>query len=132
MLMFKIVFEADGKERTIISKSEGKANQTLQEVKEKGYRVTKNVKLYPVASWERTQHVFYNAVDRAQNSLFDARESGAGIEEAEECLEKYNNALAKFDFGPKDSRGVVYAEYNDYKFMKDVIGGYAARHNGHV
>nr|DAM10910.1 MAG TPA: hypothetical protein [Caudoviricetes sp.] len=131
MLMLRIVFEANGKQITI-HRSEEKADKALQEVKERGYRLIKTVKLYPVASWERNQHVFYNAVDRAQNSLFDARENGVGIEEAEECLEKYNNALAKFDFGPKDSRGVVYAEYNDYKFMKDVIGGYAERHNGHV
>lgn len=131
MLMLRIVFEANGKQITV-HKSGEKADKALQEIRERGYRLIKTVKLYPVASWERNQHVFYNAVDRAQNSLFDAREKGVGIEEAEECLEKYNNALAKFDFGPKDSRGVVYAEYNDYKFMKDVIGGYAMRHNGHV
>lgn len=131
MLMLRIVFEANGKQITI-HRSEEKAAKALQEVKERGYRLIKTVKLYPVGSWERNQHVFYNAVDRAQNSLFDARENGAGIEEAEEWLEKCNNALARFDFGPKDSRGVVYAEYNDYKFMKDVIGGYAMRHNGYV
>ena len=131
MLMLRIVFEANGKQTTI-HRSEEKADKALQQIKERGYRLIKTVKLYPVGSWERNQHVFYNAVDRAHNNLFDARENGAGIEEAEEWLEKCNNALARFDCGPKDSRGVVYAEYNDYKFMKDVIGGYAMRHNGHV
>ena len=131
MLMLRIVFEANGKQITI-HRSEEKAAKALQEVKERGYNLIKTVKLYPVGSWYRNQHVFYNAVDRAQNSLFDARENGVGIEEAEEWLEKCNNALARFDFGPKDSREVVYAEYNDYKFMKDVIGGYAMRHNGYV
>ena len=83
MLMLRIVFEANGKQITI-HRSEEKAAKALQEVKERGYRLIKTVKLYPVASWERNQHVFYNAVDRAQNSLFDARENGVGIEEAEE------------------------------------------------
>lgn len=131
MLMLRIVFEANGKQRTIHKPGE-KADKALQEIKERGYRLIKTVKLYPVASWERNQHVFYNAADRAQNSLFDARESGIGIEEAEEWLEKCNNALERFDYGPKDSMGVVYAEYEDYKSMKDIIGGYAVRHNGHV
>lgn len=131
MLMLRIVFEANGKQITI-HRSEEKADKALQQIKERGYNLIKTVKLYPVGSWERNQHVFYNAVDIAQNSLFDAMENGVGIEEAEECLDKYSNALARFDFGPKDSRGVVYAEYNDYKFMKDVIGAYAEIHNGHV
>ena len=38
----------------------------------------------------------------------------------------------KFDSNPKDTKGVVYALYDDYKLMKDIIGGYAWRHGGCV
>ena len=40
--------------------------------------------------------------------------------------------LQKFDCNPKDARGIVYALYDDYKLMKDIIGGYAWRHGGYV
>ena len=91
-------------------------------------------KYYPVANWYKCQHVFYNAVDRAWNRVYDARDNGSIEEEekAEEWLEKCEDLLQKFDCNPKDARGIVYALYEDYKIMKDIIGGYAFRHGGYV
>ena len=40
--------------------------------------------------------------------------------------------MGKFDYGFKDANGMVYMEYKDYKVAKDIIGGYAFRHNGTV
>ena len=94
----------------------------------------KGKKYYPVASWYRCQHVFYNAVDRAWCRLYDARDNGTAEEEeeAEEWLAKAEDMQQKFDSNPKDAKGVVYALYDDYKLMKDIIGGYAWRHGGCV
>ena len=94
----------------------------------------KGKKYYPVANWYKCQHVFYNAVDRAWCRLYDARDNGTAEEEeeAEEWLAKAEDMLQKFDCNPKDARGIVYALYDDYKLMKDIIGGYAWRHGGYV
>ena len=92
----------------------------------------KGKKYYPVASWYKCQHVFYNEVDRAWNRLYDVRDNGTAEEEAEEWIEKVEDILQKFECNPKDTRGVVYALYDDYKLMKDIIVGYTWRHGGCV
>lgn len=95
--------------------------------------VLERKKFYPVGNWERYQHVFYNANDRAFNALCDAQDNGneAEIEKAEEWRNTVEDMLTKWDFNPKVN-GIVYALYEDYKIMKDIIGGYAARHGGYV
>ena len=48
-----------------------------------------------------------------------------------EQYEKSQELIGKWDCNPQVN-GIVYAYYEDYKMMKDVIGGYAWRHNGYV
>lgn len=91
-------------------------------------------KMYPVGKWITYQHVFYNASDRAYNAFYEAEESGTTeeFEKASAWRERVEDLLTKWDSNPKDSNGVVYALYEDYKDMKDIIGAYAWRHNGYV
>ncbi len=86
-----------------------------------------NKKMYPVGKWNKYQHVFYNYMDRCFNSMceseYDKKES--------DKYEKSQELAGKWDYNPQVN-GIVYAYYEDYKMMKDVIGGYAWRHNGYV
>ena len=133
-LKFKLVVNIEGKSKTIINSTEERFNKNIAVAKEKGYTIEKKCKLYPVGNWYKYQHVFYNANDRAWNYLHDAQESGnkEEIDKAYENLEMVQHLLDVFDGGYKDSNGMVYAEYQDYKRMKDTIGAYACRHNGYV
>lgn len=133
-LKFKLVVNIEGKSKTIINSTEERFNRNIAVAKEKGYAIEKKCKLYPVGSWYKYQHVFYNANDRAWNYLHDAQESGneEEIKKAEDNLEMVQNLLGAFDCGYKDSNGMVYAEYQDYKRMKDIIAAYMYRHGGTV
>lgn len=133
-LMFTATLLIDGKERMICNTKEEKFNERLAWAKTKGYQVLKKTKMYPVGRWETYQHVFYNANDRAMNAVYDAKEHGSAeqLDKAIEWNDRVSDLLGKFDCGPRDRSGIVYAEYNDYKVMKDIIGGYAYRHGGVV
>ena len=91
------------------------------------------LKMYPVGKFLKYQHIFYNESDRAFNSYYDALETGSAeeIDRAEEWRARVDDILDKFNSNPQVN-GVVYAYYEDYKIMKDIIGGYAERHNGYV
>lgn len=132
MTIFRMVIEINGEQKVFFPKSEEKRQKNLQAAKELGYKVIQNEKMYPVGRWDKYQHVFYNATDRAWNSLHDAEDSGEGFDEAEEWLERCEELQGKWDCNPQDANGIVYALYKDYKDMKDIIGGYAYRHGGRV
>lgn len=86
-----------------------------------------NKKMYPVGKWNEYQHVFYNYMDICFNSMYESeydKKESDKYEKSQELMEKWN-------CNPQVN-GVVYAYYEDYKMMKDVIGGYAWRHNGYV
>ena len=91
-------------------------------------------KMYPVGKFTTYQHVFYNASDRAYNAFYDALESGTSDEFDKACewKERVEDILTKWNSNPQDKNGIVYATYEDYKTMKDIIGGYVWRHNGYV
>lgn len=131
---FMLVVNINGNKKTIINKSEEAYKKNLSICKDRGYEVVKKTKLYPVASWLKTQHVFYNAVDRAENALHDAFENGTEeqFDKASEYRDRVTELCGKFDCMPRDENQVVYMEYNDYRLAKDIIGGYAWRHNGTV
>ena len=133
-LMYKMTLLINGKEKVICNTTEEKFNRNLEVAKTKGYQVLNKTKLYPVGRWEKYQHVFYNAHDRAMNAIYDAEESGntEQLSKAIEWNEIVNDLLDKFDCGFQDANGMVYMEYKDYKVAKDIIGGYAWRHNGTV
>lgn len=91
-------------------------------------------KLYPVGKFTTYQHVFYNASDRAFNAFCDATETGTTeeFERASAWRDRVDELLDKFNSNPQDKNGIVYALYEDYKDMKNIIGGYAYRHGGCV
>lgn len=79
-------------------------------------------KMYPVASWYNCQHMFYNYVDRCFIAMVDAdytEESVSRHDEAERLLDVFNTNI---------HNGLAYAEYADYRKMKDIIGAYILRH----
>ena len=131
---FMLVVNINGNKKTIVNNSEEAYKKNLSICKDRGYEVIKKTKLYPVGRWETYQHVFYNAHDRAMNAIYDAEEQGneEQLSKAIDWNEIVNDLLDKFDCGFQDANGMVYMEYKDYKVAKDIIGGYAWRHNGTV
>ena len=131
---FMLVVNINGNKKTIVNSSEETYKKNLSICNDQGYEVIKKTKLYPVGRWETYQHVFYNAHDRAMNAIYDAEESGNAeqLSKAIDWNEIVNDLLCKFDYGFQDANGIVYMEYEDYKVAKDIIGGYAWRHNGTV
>lgn len=79
-------------------------------------------KLYPVCNWERNQHKVYNALDRAVVKCIEEEYS------ADSCdwLDKVERAMEAIDSHVYD--GIVYATWEDGQILRDVIGGYDARH----
>ena len=47
-------------------------------------------------------------------------------------VDKAEYMLEIFESNPIDKNGIVYALYDDYKMMKDIIAAYAHRHGGRV
>lgn len=131
---FMLVVNINGNKKTIVNKSEEAYKKNLSICKDRGYEVIKKTKLYPVGNWYKYQHVLYNAHDRAMNAMHDAEQSGTAeqLDKAIEWNERVEDLLGKFDCGFQDANGMVYMEYKDYKVVKDIIGGYAWRHNGTV
>lgn len=86
-----------------------------------------NKKMYPVGKWVTYQHVFYNYNDICYNDMYDKNHS----EESVDRFERAQDLIEKWDGNPRVS-GIVYAYYEDYKQMKDIIGAYAWKHNGYV
>lgn len=79
-------------------------------------------KLYPVGSWQNYQHVFYNYDDRCYIAMVDSDysdETVAAKEEAERLLDVCNANVRG---------GLIYAPWEDYKKMKDIIVAYELRH----
>lgn len=86
-----------------------------------------NKKMYPVGKWVIYQHVFYNYNDICYNEMYDKDHTDESIEK----FERSQEILEKWDSNPRHNN-IVYAYYEDYKEMKDIIGAYAWRHNGRV
>ena len=86
-----------------------------------------NKKMYPVGKWMTYQHVFYNYNDICYNEMYDKGHSQSSID----IFERAQELLEKWDSNPRVN-GIVYAYYEDYKQMKDIIGAYAWKHNGYV
>ena len=92
------------------------------------YRTKDGTKLYPCCSWEKNQHKLYNALDNINNAIYDAEEEKASIEEMIRLYdrrEEIENALSWFDRYVVD--GMVYAPYEQYLLIKDIVWAYNAR-----
>ena len=88
----------------------------------KNLRTKDGKKLYAVCRWESNQHKIYNAYDRAMIRCYEE-----GTEEAFKHREKIETALKWID-NVKDD-GLVYAPWEEYKLIKELIGGYDLRHD---
>lgn len=79
-------------------------------------------KLYPVCGAERSAHKIYNAHDRAFNWVYDTEwkdeRALAELERVEKAMEWVHCIIG----------GLIYAPYEEYKIMKDIIYAYDARH----
>jgi hypothetical protein len=78
-----------------------------------------NRKLYPVCSWEQNQHKLYNAYDRIYLAYMEDEVDYDRLEEIEHLLSVFDSCVRN---------GIVYAEWEDAKLIKDYIGAYDLRH----
>lgn len=84
-------------------------------------------KVYRLASWQRNQHKFDYWYTKAVNARYDAQDSGKGIEEAEERVErmlKYYDIFNNY----VDRNGIACAPYPEYNEMKEMIVAYDLCH----
>lgn len=78
-------------------------------------------KLYCVCRWETNQHKIYNFYDKAMIRWYD--------EMSLESLENLENAeMAMKWIGNVKDDGFVYAPYEAYKLIRDIIGYYDMTH----
>lgn len=80
-------------------------------------------KLYPVCTWMKNQHKLYNYNDKMYIKMVESGYSDEDVkafEEAERLLDVFEGGLHR--------DGLVYAEYSDYKIIKDIIGYYDLTH----
>lgn len=79
-------------------------------------------KLYPVCGFQRSQHKIFNAHDRAFTWVYDTEyrdeRALAELERVEKAMEWVH---CIYD-------GLIYAPYDVYLIMKDIIAAYDARH----
>lgn len=76
-------------------------------------------KLYPVCNWQNNQHKMFNYYDKMYLKMIDNDYDDNSIddyENAERLLNVFNTGVY--------NDGLVYAEYNDYKAIKDIISFY--------
>ena len=112
----------------IIRKARRKAMKVTVENGKTVFRTNNGNKLYPVCNWERNQHKIYNYIDRCKIAEQEAFLNGSESE-VKEAYERSENAERLIEvFNGFVIDGVVYAEYNDYKAIKNVIAGYDYRH----
>lgn len=79
-------------------------------------------KLYPVGGFQRSQHKIFNAHDRAFNWAYETEwkdeKALANLERVEKAMEWVHCIID----------GLIYAPYDVYLIMKDIIAAYDARH----
>lgn len=88
--------------------------------------ITRNgKKLYPVAKFLKTQHIFDNYYTKCYNRMIDEEYSG-------DTVDRFNEAEHLYEIACNPHKdGMIYAEYADYKKMKDIIGFYVCSHDGY-
>lgn len=80
--------------------------------------VIKGINYYPVGSWQKHQHKFYNYADVCYNNM-----NANPTDEAEEQFSIANELIDLFDSLPQRN-GIVYAPYEQYKRLKAIIVWY--------
>lgn len=83
-------------------------------------------KMYPVGRWKTYSHVFYNYNDICYNEYMENP-----TDKTESKFDQSQVILGLFEHNPQ-SNGVVYAYYEDYRKMKDIIEAYRYRHGGKI
>jgi hypothetical protein len=84
-------------------------------------------KLYPCCSFEANQHKLYNAYDVAMCALYDAEENNdsEAMNRAQEAVDRVETALG-WEYCVYN--GLIYAPYDVYKIIKDIVVAYDLRH----
>lgn len=84
-------------------------------------------KLYPCCGFEANQHKLYHAYDVAMCALYDAEESNdlEAMNRAQEAIDRVETALG-WEYCIYN--GVIYAPYDVYKIIKDIVVAYDLRH----
>ena len=85
-----------------------------------------NKKMYPVGKWNTYSHVFYNYDDICYNEMMKQHTA-----KSYEQFETSQRLLELFERNPRVN-DVVYAYYDDYRKMRDIIGAYMFRHGGRI
>lgn len=81
--------------------------------------IIKGIKYYPVGSWEKHQHKFYNYHDVCYLKMVDSDYADSACRAFEEA----DTLIDLFDSMPQRN-GIVYAPYETYKRLKAVIDWY--------
>lgn len=81
-------------------------------------------KMYPVGMWRTNSHVFYNYNDICYNEYMENP-----ADKTESKFDQSQVILGLFEHNPQIN-GVVYAYYEDYRKMRDIIEAYRYRHAG--
>ena len=84
-------------------------------------------KLYPCCGFEENQHKLYNAYDVAMCALYDAEDNhdSEAMDKAQKALDRIETALG---WEHCIYNGIIYAPYDVYKIIKDIVGAYDLRH----
>lgn len=85
-----------------------------------------NKKMYPVGKWNTYSHVFYNYNDRCFNNMMETH-----TDESEKKLDEAEHLQECFEHNPRVN-DIVYAYYEDYKKMRNIIEAYVFRHGGRI
>ena len=110
----------------IYSRSKSKAIEK-KEIKMAVIIKKDGTKLYPCCRFEENQHKLYNAYDRAMCALYDAEDNNdsEAMDRAQEALDRVETAL---DWEYCVYNGLIYAPYDVYKIIKDIVVTYDLRH----
>ena len=84
-------------------------------------------KLYPCCGFEANQHKLYNAYDEALSALYNAEytNDSEAMDRAQEAVDRAEIAL---DWEHCVYNGLIYAPYDVYKIIKDIVVTYDLRH----
>ena len=110
----------------IYSRSKSKALEK-REIKMAVITRKDGTKLYPCCGFEENQHKLYNAYDVAMCALYDAEDNhdSEAMNRAQEALDRVETALG---WEHCVYNGIIYAPYDVYKIIKDIVGAYDFRH----
>lgn len=115
---YKIVYRrTDGTYKTIYPNSQAKREECIAKIHGLGYRVTKNVKLYPFNT-EKHQHDFQHVADMCFNKMYEM-ERGE-IEWDRKVYDELSDTFEKANYCFGLELPIAWVEYDVYKDCKEL------------